>query len=94
MQNQWAKSQSKKYLMSKKLMVRVNKWNTFETYPAQGDDIILHIRGYQIRENKYNHDFIHIQGFDASSFDKRDYTPNISSVAWSYSWLPTESLMR
>lgn len=79
--------------MSKELMIRVNRWKTFKTYPIQASDIILHIKGYRIRANTYCHDFVRINSFDALSFDKRDYTPLLPSIVWEYEWLPTETLM-
>ncbi len=91
--SQLEKLPSKKFLMSKELMIRVNKWKNFETYPHQHENIILHIKGYRIRENKYCHDFIQIKNFDAIAFDKRDYTPVIESIVWNYEWLPTKTLM-
>lgn len=69
------------------------EWNTFERYPQQGANIVLHIRGYRIRENKYCHNFLEVNDFDARSFDKRDFTSYIKSVVWDYSWLPTTALM-
>lgn len=87
------KSQSKQFLMSRELMMRVNKWKTFETYPHQKSDIILHIKGYRIRANTYCHDFVRIENFNAAHFDKRDYTPALPSITWDYEWLPTETLM-
>lgn len=68
-------------------------WTTFEHYPKQGAYIVLHVRGYRIRENKYCHDFIAISNFDARFFDKRDYIPNIKFVVWDFSWLPITTLM-
>lgn len=80
-------------LISKKEMIE-RKWITFERYPKKNADIVLHIRGYRIRENKYCHDFIALSNFDASYFDKRDFTPNIKFVTWDYSWLPMTSLIK
>lgn len=79
-------------LIPKRDMI-AKEWITFEHYPKQGANIVLHIRGYRIRENKYCHDFISLSNFDALHFDKRDYTPSIKFVTWDYSWLPTTSLM-
>lgn len=79
-------------LIPKKDMI-AKEWTTFEHYPKQGAYIVLHIRGYRIRENKYCHDFISLANFDARYFDKRDYTPCIKFVTWDYSWLPITSLI-
>lgn len=80
-------------LISKKDMI-AREWITFDHYPQQGTCIMLHIRGYRVRENKYCHDFIDIPNFDAFHFDKRDYTPDIKSTTWDYSWLPVTSLIK
>lgn len=69
-------------------------WGTFEQYPRQGEDIVLHINGYKIRENKYCHDFFRIEHFNAKTFDARDFTPRIDGVTWNYSWLPTKKLLK
>lgn len=78
-------------LISKQDMI-TKEWLSFDRYPQQGSDIILHIRGYYIRENKYCHDFVRLFRFHAMYFDKRDYTPKIKSVVWDYSWLPVKAL--
>ena len=80
-------------LMSKNDMLH-QQWKTFEHYPKQGSTVILHIRGYRVRENIYCHDFITISKFNALSFDKRDFTPNLGSfIKWDFSWLPQKTLM-
>ncbi len=68
-------------------------WRTFEHYPKPGSDIILHIKGYRIRENKYVHDFIRIRPFDASTFDPKEYVPQNRSTIWKYSWQYTTLLV-
>lgn len=80
-------------LMQKEDML-LQEWNTFEHYPKQGSSIVLHIRGYKIRASKYCHDFIAIPRFNARSFDKTSYIPDIDSlIKWEYTWLPQKSLM-
>lgn len=68
------------------------KWRTFEHYPKQQEDIVLHIRGYHIRSNKYVHDFIRILKFDGRHFSPKSYTHKRQSVVWNFSWLPTSEL--
>lgn len=80
-------------LISKRDMI-TKEWKTFTHYPKQGSNIVLHIRGYRIRENKYCHDFVNLTNFNACYFDKRDFTPNIKYVVWDYSWLPITSLIK
>ncbi len=70
------------------------EWLTFERYPLQNTDIVFHVRGYHIRENKFSHDFIRIKQFDAKTFDKTAYRPNWKSVVWKYTWLPTKALKK
>lgn len=79
-------------LIPKQEMVN-RKWRTFEHYPRQEADIILHIKGYRIRENKYCHDFIRILDFNGVTFNPTKYAPKIQSVVWSFSWLPTSQLI-
>ena len=67
-------------------------WKDFACYPKQGSNIVLHVKGYQIRQNKNIHDFVSITNFNAASFDVRDFTPKIEGVTWNYSWLPIETL--
>lgn len=69
------------------------KWRTFEHYPRQGADIVLHIKGYHIRENKYCHDFIRIPNFNGIAFNPNEYVPKRQSVVWKFSWLPISSLI-
>lgn len=68
-------------------------WGTFERYPRQGEDVVLHVKGYKVRENKFYHDFHRIPRFNVKTFDARDYTPQMESVTWSYSWLPAKKLL-
>ena len=67
-------------------------WNTFERYPEQGSDIMLHVKGYKVRENKYYHDFVRITSFDGKKFHPARYIKNMQGVAWSYTWLPVFKL--
>lgn len=78
-------------LVSKQEMVN-RKWNTFEHYPEQGADIVLHVKGYRIRENKYCHDFIRIPVFNGITFNTTKYAPKLQSVVWKFSWLPVSQL--
>lgn len=78
-------------LISKQDMIK-REWNTFEHYPKQGMDIVLHIKGYHIRNNKYSHDFIRILKFDGTSFTSIKYIPKTQSIIWRYSWLPVSKL--
>jgi hypothetical protein len=80
-------------LIPKKEMLKLDNWRTFEHYPKQGSTIMLHIKGYGIRENKLYHAFADIKNFDAKCFDQRYYTPTNSNVVWSYSWLPITSVL-
>lgn len=68
------------------------QWRTFEHYPSQDDDIVLHIKGYRIRENKYVHDFIRIPRFNGKQFSPSDYVPKRLSIIWRFSWLPSSEL--
>lgn len=68
------------------------KWRTFEHYPKQGEDIVLHVKGYRIRENKYCHDFVRIRNFDGATFQPSVYAQQIKSVVWKFSWLPVSQL--
>lgn len=68
-------------------------WRSFEHYPKQNADIVLHIKGYHIRNNKNSHDFIRIPKFDGMTFNPKRYTPNMKSVVWTYSWLPVSRLV-
>ena len=68
------------------------KWRTFKRYPGQGSDIVLHIKGYRIRENRYCHDFIRVPRFDGTTFHPAGYTPKIGNMVWDFSWLPASSL--
>lgn len=78
-------------LISKAEMI-TRKWRTFEHYPKQNEEIVLHIKGYRIRENKYVHDFIRIPNFDGRQFAPKDYVPKRLSVIWKFSWLPASEL--
>lgn len=78
-------------LIEKKLMID-KEWRTFEYYPKPYSDIVLHIKGYCVRKRKYYHDFFRIKKFNATMFDKRDYTPDIKLTKWEYSWLPSKTL--
>lgn len=74
-------------MMCKESMIH-KKWKTFEHYPKQGEDIVLHVKGYRVRENKYCHDFIRIHQFDAKTFQPYSYVQEIQSVVWKFLWLP------
>lgn len=78
-------------LIPKRKMIS-QQWNTFENYPKYRSDIVLHIKGYQIRSNRYYHDFIRIPNFNGKTFNPRKFTPKMQSVVWEYSWLPTSQL--
>lgn len=78
-------------LISQSVMMKL-KWRTFEEYPEQGVTIVLHVKGYMVRENKNVHQF-HTIKFDALKFDKREFTPELSGTVWEYTWLPVEGLM-
>lgn len=80
-------------LINKQEMMAKN-WNSFDHYPRINTDIVLHIRGYLVRENKYIHDFYEVYKFDARFFDCTKYIPkNIKErIVWEYSWLPISEL--
>lgn len=78
-------------LISKREMIN-QQWNTFERYPKCRSDIVLHVRGYQVRSNKYYHDFVRITSFNSQTFNPRKCTPKRQGVVWSYTWLPTSQL--
>lgn len=80
-------------LISKEDMIN-ERWRTFEHYPKQGEDIVLHVKGYRVRENKYCHSFIRIHHFDGKSFQPNSYVQKIQSVVWKFSWLPASQLKR
>lgn len=79
-------------LIPKQNMINLN-WRTFERYPEQGSDIVLHTKGYRIRENKYCHGFIRIGNFDSITFDARSFVQQNKNIMWTYSWLPTSQLI-
>lgn len=74
-------------LIAKKKLIR-KEWHSFERYPIQGSDIVLHLVAYHIRQNKKSHVFIRINAFNAMDFDIREYLPPMKMVSWSFSWLP------
>lgn len=74
-------------LTVKKELIK-KQWRSFEKYPIQGSDIVLHLVAYHIRQNKKTHVFIKIDGFNAIDFDVREYLPSLKEVSWSFSWLP------
>lgn len=69
------------------------EWRTFERYPNQDADVVLHIKGYVVRKNKNIHDFIRIPKFNAWTFNPRVYASDNEGVTWSFSWLPTSLLI-
>lgn len=79
-------------LISKREMLKLNTWRTFERYPLQGSSIVLHVQGYRIRENKNIHDFISIYKFNPKTFNPRKYIPKQEGTVWTYSWQPMKNL--
>lgn len=79
-------------LVSKKQMIGY-EWRSFEHYPKNGSDIMLHVKGRSRLENKVFHDFVRIRNFNCVSFNPRRYNPPKIGVAWGYSWLPVTNLI-
>ena len=78
-------------LISKREMMH-REWRTFERYPEQGADVVLHVKGYRIRENKYVHDFIRLLKFNGKTFNPKAFTPIDKNTVWTYLWLPTSKV--
>lgn len=73
---------SKEYLQSL-------EWNSFSTYPTQGENIFLHC----ISEDGKVHRFIKVSNFNAVKFDFRQINKHVSpDWRWLFTWLPVNAI--
>jgi len=64
------------------------QWKTFEQYPKQGSDIMLHAAGINTETNLMVHRFIKISNFNAVSFNINEIVKRLlAHVNWRFSWL-------
>lgn len=68
-------------------MMSIKDWKNFGEYPKAGSSIVLHVKGFRLTDKKVLHGFHDIEKFDAKTFDKVSYVPQVESTNWEYSWL-------
>ncbi len=67
------------------------KWNSFSTYPPQGEDIILH----RIDPDGTTHRFVEVKSFNATTFKPWDIIKNTNfKDPGSYGWLLAKHVRR
>lgn len=72
---------------SEKMKLIDRDWRSFEKYPKDRSNIMLHVMGHVVKGNTTLHDFFSIK-FNTKKFSPRAYIKQIAGVTWSYSWLP------
>lgn len=73
--------------MNKRKLLK-KKWHTFERYPKQGDDIVLHCIA-----NNGKHEFMTISDFNAVTFNPKrvlEVLPN--GDGWTFEWLSADEI--
>ncbi len=62
------------------------KWNSFSTYPKQGEDIFLHC---YTCEKHVCHRYIELRNFNAVMFNPKAIIKEIGKDrSWNFEWLP------
>lgn len=75
--------------MSFKEYLQSLEWNTFSTYPKQGENIFLHCAS----EDGKIHRFLKVNNFNAVKLDFRKINQNVSTNhRWVYTWLPADAI--
>lgn len=67
-------------------------WNSFEKYPKYNENIMLHVIGNVVGENRVLHDFVPMR-FNAKKFDPADHIKQRKGVQWKFSWLPLKQAL-
>lgn len=71
------------------------RWNSFEQYPQQGSDIMLHAAGISTETEQMVHRFIKVGNFNAVSFNIDEIIKRLMAhVNWKFSWLPMREIER
>ena len=67
------------------------EWNSFSTYPPQGENIFLHCASY----DGELHRFILLNNFNAVKLNPDKFTENIkTNQQWVYTWLPANVIKK
>lgn len=75
--------------MSFKEYLLTLEWNSFETYPPQGENIFLHCTS----DDGEIHRFLKIHCFNAVNFNVEKLTKTFQpNHRWLYTWLPTDAI--
>lgn len=62
-------------------------WNSFSTYPAQGENIFLHCTS----SDGEIHRFMRVKNFNAVQLDLSKITKDVQpNRKWLYTWLPAD----
>ncbi len=77
--------------MSFKKYLQSLEWNSFSTYPAQGENIFLHCTSH----DGEIHRFIQVKNFNAVMLDLDKFTENVKpNRQWLYTWLPADAIVK
>lgn len=75
--------------MSLKEYLQSLKWNSFSTYPPQGENIFLHCTS----TDGFTHRFLKVKNFNAVVFNPHDLNKNVQPPQqWLYTWLPADKI--
>lgn len=65
-------------------------WFDFGSYPKQGQRVLIHAKGFDIKRREWTHLFFKVNKFNAMRFPTKAMEKKTSAypVKWEYTWIP------